>query len=81
MSASHSLLTRKIYGPLTIEQKIASGGLLSLRREFCPWAGMCAVTAYKEAKAGHLKLTKIRGRTMVAAPDAIAYRDGQRGVA
>jgi hypothetical protein len=81
MSTTHSSRTPKHYPLLTIEQKITSGGLLSLRGEFCQWAGISAVTAYKEAAAGHLKLTKIRGRTMVAAPDAIAFRDNKRGVA
>jgi hypothetical protein len=38
--------------PLTIEQKLSSGALLSLRREFCPWAGVCAVTIYKEISEG-----------------------------
>jgi hypothetical protein len=64
--------------PLSIEQKIASGGFLNFRREFCPWVGICAVTGYKEAKAGRLRLTKIGRKTTVAAQDALAYRDTVR---
>ena len=67
--------------PLTIEQKLSSGALLSLRREFCRWAGMCPVTAYKEVSEGRLKVIKVGRKTMVAAPDAIAWRDLKRGVA
>jgi hypothetical protein len=63
---------------LTIEQKLVSGGLLSLRREFCPWAGMCAVTAYKAISEGRLKVVKIGRKTMVTADDAIAFRDALR---
>jgi hypothetical protein len=66
---------------LPIEQKLAAGGLLSLRREFCPWAGICAVTAYKEISEGRLKVVKIGRNTMVAGQDAIAWRDCKRGIA
>jgi hypothetical protein len=65
--------------PLTIEQKIASGGFLDFRREFCPWVGICVVTGYKQIKARHLKLTKIGRKSVVAVPDALAYRDALRG--
>jgi hypothetical protein len=64
--------------PLTIEQKLASGGFLDFRREFCPWVGMCAVTGYKHVKAGRLKITKIGRKSTVTAPDAIAFRDDMR---
>ena len=63
---------------LSIAQKIAAGGFLNLKHEFCPWAGICTVTAYKEARAGRLKLTKIGRKTVVAGDDAIAYRDRLR---
>ena len=69
------------HGPLTIEQKLASGALLSLRNEFCYWACMCPVTAYKEIAAGRLKVMKVGRKTMVAADDAIAWRDAKREVA
>jgi hypothetical protein len=39
---------------LTVVEKLAAGGLLSLRKEFCSWAGMCPVTAYKEISEGRL---------------------------
>lgn len=61
---------------LSVEQKIASGGMLDFRREFCPWIGICAVTGYKEVKSGRLRLTKIGRKSMVAVADALAYRDG-----
>jgi hypothetical protein len=67
--------------PLTIEQKLASGALLSLRREFCRWAGICPVPAYKEISEGRLKVIKVGRKAMVAAPDAIAWRDNKRGIA
>ncbi len=63
---------------LTIEQKLASGGLLDFRREFCPWIGMCAVTGYKAVKAGRLRITKVGRNSKVAASDAIAYREALR---
>jgi hypothetical protein len=63
---------------LSVEQKIASGGMLDFRREFCPWIGICAVTGYKEVKAGRLRLTKIGRKSTVAAADAIAFRDALR---
>jgi hypothetical protein len=65
--------------PITIEQKLASGGFLDFRREFCPWIGICAVTGYKQVKEGRLKLTKIGRKSVVAAQDAIACRDALRG--
>jgi hypothetical protein len=66
---------------LTIEQKLASGGFLDFRREFCPWIGVCAVTGYKLAKAGHVKITKIGRKSTVTALDAFACREALRGAA
>ena len=65
---------------LSIEQKIASGGMLHLRTEAAPWLGICPVSAYKLVKEGKLKVTKIGRRSLVAAPDAIACRDRLRAV-
>lgn len=65
---------------LTIEQKLASGGFLDFRREFCPWIGFGVVTGYKQVKAGKVKLTKIGRKSLVAAQDAIAYRDELRRI-
>ena len=31
---------------LTVAQKLASGGFLDFRTEFCPWIGICTVTGY-----------------------------------
>jgi hypothetical protein len=66
---------------LTVAEKLAAGGLLSLRKEFCSWAWMCPVTAYKEIPEGRLKVVKIGRKTMVAAQDALAYSDALRGIA
>jgi hypothetical protein len=63
---------------LTVEQKLASGGFLDFRTEFCPWIGICTVTGYKEVKAGRVRLTKIGRSSKVAASDAIAYREAVR---
>jgi len=63
---------------LSIEQKIKSGGFLKLRREFCPWVGICAGTAYKEVTAGRLRLTKVGNKTFVIAADAIEFRERLR---
>jgi hypothetical protein len=66
---------------LTIEQKLASGGFLDFRLEFCPWIGVCTVTGYKLVKAGRVKITKIGRKSAVAAQDAIASREALRGTA
>ena len=66
--------------PLTIEEKLSAGGFLTLRDEFCRWSGLCATTVYKEAAEGHLKLTKIGRKTVIAAPDALAWRDRKRRI-
>jgi hypothetical protein len=66
---------------LTIEQKLASGGFLDFRREFCPWIGFCVVTGYKQVNAGKIKITKVGRKSVVAAQDALAYRDALRGIA
>jgi hypothetical protein len=73
--------TRKISDPLSIEEKIAAGGFLTLRDEFRRWSGLCPTTIYKEAAEGYLKLTKIGRKTVIAAPDALAWRDRKRGMA
>jgi hypothetical protein len=63
---------------LTIEQKLAAGGLIGLRTEFCPWAGICPTTAYKEIGEGRLKVVKVGRSTKVAGADAFAWRDSLR---
>jgi hypothetical protein len=66
---------------LTIEQKLASGGSLDFRREFCPWIGFCVVIGYKQVNAGKIKITKVGRKSVVPAQDAIAHRDALRGIA
>lgn len=63
---------------MTVAEKFAAGGNLELADEFCPWAGICKVTAYAEQKRGLLRITKIGRKAVVAAPDAIAWRDARR---
>jgi len=35
-------------------EKIAAGGVLDFRGEFCPWIGVSAVTGYKMVAAGQV---------------------------
>jgi hypothetical protein len=64
-----------------VEGKLATGGFLTLQDEFVWWSGICRTTVYQEAAKGHLKLTKIGRKTVVAAADALAWRDLKRGIA
>jgi hypothetical protein len=66
---------------LTIEQKLASNGCLSLSPEFCDWAGISRVSAYKEISEGRLKTIKVGRSRKVTGADAIAWRDTLRGIA
>jgi hypothetical protein len=54
--------TRKISDPLSIEEKIAAGGFLTLRDEFRRWSGLCPTTIYKEAAEGYLKAHENRSQ-------------------
>jgi hypothetical protein len=81
MSDDCARIPRRASVRLSIEEKIATGGFLTLRDEFMRWSGLCATTIYKEAADGNLKLTKIGRKTVIAAPDALAWRDRKRGVA
>ena len=65
---------------LTIEERFRSGGLLKLS-EFCLWAAICRVSAYKEISEGRLKATKIGRTTRIAGEDATAWRDARRSIA
>ncbi len=60
---------------VTIAEKLATGSLLHIRKEFAPWIGMSVATAYAHVKAGRLRTTKIGHRTYVSAADAFAFRD------
>jgi predicted DNA-binding transcriptional regulator AlpA len=65
---------------LTIEQKLASGGCLTIP-EFCDWAGISRVTAYKEISEGRLKTIKVGRSRKATGPDALEWRDALRGIA
>jgi hypothetical protein len=58
---------------VSIEQKFLTGGVLRLRREFCPWAGISPVTAYAHAKEGRLVISKNGRAAVVTVADARAY--------
>lgn len=62
---------------LSIAERLLSGGNLTID-EFAAWAGIGRVTAYAEAAAGRLALTKIGKNTRIAAADAFAWRDARR---
>jgi hypothetical protein len=66
---------------LSIEDRIRSNGLISLAPEFCDWAGISRVTAYKLIAEGQLKTVKVGGSRKVTGADAIAWRDALRGIA
>jgi hypothetical protein len=66
---------------LSIEDRIRSGGLITLSPEFCAWASISRVTAYKLIGEGRLKVVKVGRSTKVAGADAIAWRDALRGIA
>jgi hypothetical protein len=66
---------------LSIEDRIRSGGLIPLSPDFCDWASISRVTAYKLIAEGRLKVVKVGRSPKVAGEDAIAFRDALRGVA
>jgi predicted DNA-binding transcriptional regulator AlpA len=63
----------------TVEDRIRSGGLTTIP-EFCEWASISRVTAYKQIKKGQLKVVKIGRSTKVAGVDALAYVAALRGL-
>ena len=71
----------KPFIPSSLEEKLATGGFLTLRDEFRRWSGLCVTSIYLEIARGNLKLTKIGRKAVIAAPDAVAWRDRKRGVA
>jgi excisionase family DNA binding protein len=66
---------------LSIEDRIRSGGLISLSPEFCDWASISRVTAYKLIAEGQLRVVKVGRSTRVTGEDATAWRDRLRAVA
>ena len=65
---------------LTIEERIRSNGLLKLP-EFCLWAAICRVSAYKEISEGRLKAIKIGRTRRITGEDATAWREARRSIA
>jgi hypothetical protein len=80
MTTDSTPMKRKTFVPGSLEEKLATGGFLTVRDEFLRWSGLCITTIYKEVAAGDLKLTKIRGKSVVAAEDAFSWRDRKRGI-
>jgi hypothetical protein len=64
----------------TVEDRIRSGGLLTIP-EFCGWASISRVTAYKQIAKGQLKAVKNGRSTNIAGADAVAYVAALRGIA
>ena len=46
--------------------------------EFCREFGIGRTTTYDEIREGRLRAFKIRGRTLIAGEDAVAWRDKYR---
>jgi hypothetical protein len=63
---------------LSIAEKFALGAPLALRSEFRPWSGLSVTSIYKEIAQGHLKLSKIGNKSVIAPSDALAWRDSKR---
>jgi hypothetical protein len=70
----------KAFTPSSLEEKLATGGFLTLRDEFRRWSGLCVTSIYQEISRGNLKLSKIGRKAVIAAPDALAWRDRKRGI-
>jgi hypothetical protein len=68
----------KSSAPLSIAEKFESGAFLTLRNEFRRWSGLSVATIYKEIALGHLRLTKIGNKAVIAPSDALAWRDSKR---
>lgn len=61
----------------SVAEKFASGGNLTIG-EFCLWANIGKVKTYEEAREGRLRITKVGRRSVITAPDAIAWREALR---
>lgn len=75
---TEDMVMRKPPIQLSVQDRLAAGGLIDMRSEFCPWANISHVTAYREIEAGNLVVSRIGKRVLVAAADALAYRDSKR---
>ena len=64
----------------SVAEKIAAGGVLDFRSEFCPWIGVSAVTGYALIADGKVKTAKLGRKRVITAPNAIAFRDSLSGV-
>jgi hypothetical protein len=65
---------------LSIAEKFALGAPLALRSEFRPWSGLSVASIYKEIAQGHLRLTKIGNKAVIAPADALAWLDAKRAL-
>jgi hypothetical protein len=65
--------------PIRERPRIPLGPRRALHSDAALTHRVCVVTGYKQIKAGHLKLTKIGRKSVVAVPDALAYRDALHG--
>ena len=60
-----------------LAERLQAGGALSIP-EFATLMGIGRTKAFAEAAAGRLRTFKVGSRTLIAAPDAIAWRDRLR---
>jgi hypothetical protein len=58
---------------LSISEKFETGAPLALRTEFRPWSGLSVASIYQEIAKGHLRLTKIGNKAVIAPADALAW--------
>jgi hypothetical protein len=68
----------KSSAPLSIEEKFAAGAFLTVGGDFKRWSGLSRTTIYREIAQGHLKLSKIGNKSVIAPSDALAWRDSKR---
>jgi hypothetical protein len=59
----------------SVAEKIAAGGVLDFRSEFCPWIGISPVTGYQLIADGKVKTSKIGRKRVITVPNAVAFRD------
>lgn len=74
MQAARGELTGKKVSPaLSVADKIASGGNLSIL-EFSAWSGVCRRSVYNQIAAGRLKTVRVGRRRQITASAALAWQ-------
>jgi hypothetical protein len=65
---------------ISLAEKFATGGPLALRTDFRSWSGLSVATIYQEILKGHLRLTKIWNKAVIAPADALAWLASRRAL-